>query len=142
MYDLSGKVALVTGAGGERGIGRAIAIRLAQEGADVIVNDIEAVPYPDLSSSWRGIPQVVEEIEALGRRAEGILADVADAAQVDDMVSQILDRFGHIDILVNNAGSRPGPDQAVPHGAPGRRDLRPRGAPQARLRGGAAPGRA
>lgn len=111
MHDLSGKVALVTGAGGERGIGRAIAVRLAQRGADVIVNDIEAVPYPDPSSSWGGIPEVVQEIEAQGRRAEGILADVSDAALVDNMVRQALDRFGHIDILVNNAGSRPGPDR-------------------------------
>lgn len=111
MHDLGGKVALVTGAGGERGIGRAIAVRLAQQGADVIVNDIEAVPYPEPSSSWGGIPEVVQEIEAQGRRAEGILADVSDAAQVDNMVRQALDRFGHIDILVNNAGSRPGPDR-------------------------------
>jgi NAD(P)-dependent dehydrogenase (short-subunit alcohol dehydrogenase family) len=111
MHDLSGKVALVTGAGGERGIGRAIAVRLAQQGADVVVNDIEAIPYPDPSSSWGGIPEVVQEIEAQGRQVEGILADVSDAAQVENMIRGALDRFGHIDILVNNAGSRPGPDR-------------------------------
>jgi len=111
MQDLSGKVALVTGAGGERGIGRAISVRLAQQGADVIVNDIEEVPYADPSSSWGGIREVVHEIEAMGRQAEGILADVSNAAQVDSMVHQVLDRFGHIDILVNNAASRPGPDR-------------------------------
>ena len=111
MYDLNGKVALVTGAGGERGIGRAIAIRLAQEGADVIANDIVALPYPDPQSSWGGIPDVVQEIEAIGRQAMGVLADVADASQVDNMIRQATDRFGRIDILVNNAGSRPGPDR-------------------------------
>ena len=66
MYDLYGKVALVTGAGGEHGIGRAIAVRLAQEGADVIVNDI--VSKPAATSDWEGLPQVIREIEALGRQ--------------------------------------------------------------------------
>ncbi len=113
MYDLSGKVALVTGAGSERGIGRAIAVRLAQQGADIIVNDIEKVPYAGPSSSWGGVGEVVREIQALGRQAEGILADVSDASQVNGMVQQAMDRFGHIDILVNNAASRPGPDRVL-----------------------------
>jgi len=119
MYDLSGKVALVTGAGGERGMGRAIATRLAQEGADVIVNDVTRNPYADRplrlgsgqASGWGGLPQVVREIEDLGRRAMGITADISDSAQVDNMVRQVLERFGHIDILVNNAASRPGRDR-------------------------------
>ena len=111
MGDLTGKVALVTGAGGERGIGRAISMRLARDGADVVVNDIVENPYPRMSPTWRGLPQVVEEIQALGRRAASILADVSDATQVDAMVRQAVERFGHIDILVNNAGSRPGPDR-------------------------------
>ena len=111
MYGLNGKVALVTGAGGEHGIGRAIATRLAQEGADVIVNDIVANPYADYQPGWGGIPEVVREIEALGRQAMGILADVSDATQVDSMMRQALERFGRIDILVNNAASRPGPDR-------------------------------
>jgi len=113
MYDLSGKIALVTGAGSERGIGRAIAVRLARQGADVIVNDVEEVPYADISSRWGGIREVVREIEAMGRQAEGILADVSEATQVDNMVQKALDRFGHIDILVNNAASRPGPDRVL-----------------------------
>ena len=111
MYDLDGKVALITGAGGEHGIGRAIATRLAQEGADVIVNDVAQNPYVDRQSGWGGTSDVVLEIEALGRQAMGVVADVTDSAQVDHMVLQALDRFGHIDILVNNAGSRPGPDR-------------------------------
>jgi NAD(P)-dependent dehydrogenase (short-subunit alcohol dehydrogenase family) len=111
MYDLKGKIALVTGAGGERGIGRAIAVRLAREGADVVVNDVAARPYGGDAAGWGGLPAVVGEIEALGRRALGIVADVADAEQVEAMVRQALERFGQIDILVNNAGSRPGRDR-------------------------------
>ncbi len=113
MYDLSGKVALVTGAGGEKGIGRAIATRLAQEGADVVVNDVASRPYSDSPTGWGGLPDVVKEIEALGRQGLGIVADVTDNSQVEDMVRQIVERFGHIDILVNNAGSRPGKDRVA-----------------------------
>ena len=117
MYDLNGKVALVTGAGGRHGIGRAIATRLAREGADVVVTDIPesvtAIRAEDRADGWEGLPSVVREIEAEGRQALGIFSDVSDSAQVDDMVSQVLDRFGKIDILVNNAGSRPGRDRVL-----------------------------
>ena len=109
MYDLSGKVALVTGASGERGLGRAIALRLAEEGADVVVNDI--VAQREGSVGWGGLPDVVREIEALGRQALSIVADVSDSKQVDDMVRQALERFAQIDILVNNAGARAGRDR-------------------------------
>ena len=111
MYNLNGKVALVTGAGGEHGIGRAIATRLAKEGADVIVSDVVSNPYDYVSSDWEGAPSVVREIEALGRQAAAILADVSDAGQVDALVNEGVERFGHIDIFVCNAGSRPGPDR-------------------------------
>jgi NAD(P)-dependent dehydrogenase (short-subunit alcohol dehydrogenase family) len=109
MYHLSGKVALITGAGGEHGIGRAIATRLAREGADVIVNDI-VTPPPD-ATGWGGLPEVVREIETLGRQSMGIVADVSDADQVYSMVRQAIERFGHIDILVNNAGAPAGRDR-------------------------------
>jgi len=109
MYDLSGKVALITGAGGELGIGRAICQRLASEGCALILNDLETKPYSE--SGWGGLPALAAEIEAQGRETLSIAADVADAAQVDRMVQQALAHFGHIDILVNNAGSRPGPDR-------------------------------
>ena len=115
MYDLSGKVAIVTGAGGRHGIGRAIALRLAQEGADVVVTDIQrgpgAIRPEDRLAGWQGLPSVVSEIEALGRESLGLFSDVSDSAQVADMVSRTLDRFGRIDILVNNAGSQPGRDR-------------------------------
>ena len=115
MYDLSGKVAIVTGAGGRHGIGRAIATRLAQEGADVVVTDIpqslDAIRPQDRAEGWEGLPSVVQEIEAAGRQALGLFSDAADSGQVEEMVGQVLARFGHIDILVNNAGSRPGRDR-------------------------------
>ena len=117
MYDLVGKVAVVTGAGGRHGIGRAIATRLAREGADVVVTDIPesvtAIRAEDRAGGWEGLSSVVREIEAEGRQALGIFSDVSDSAQVDDMVQQALDRFGKIDILVNNAGSRPGRDRVL-----------------------------
>ena len=111
MYNLNGKVALVTGAGGEHGIGRAIATRLAKEGADVIVNDVVGDPYAYDSNDWEGVPSVVREIEGLGRQAVTVLADVSDTDQVEALVNEGVERFGHIDIFVNNAGSRPGPDR-------------------------------
>lgn len=117
MYDLNGKVAIITGAGGRHGIGRAIALRLAQEGADVVVTDIQrstdAMRPEDRQAGWRGLDSVVGEIEALGRQALGLFSDVSDPDQVSDMVAQTLDRFGHIDILVNNAGSQPGRDRVL-----------------------------
>ena len=127
MYDLSGKVALVTGAGGRHGIGRAIATRLAQEGADVVVTDVrqslEAIRAEDRQDGWEGLPSVVGEIEAMGRRSLGLFSDVSDSAQVQDMVNQTLDQFGKIDILVNNAGSRPGTGPGA-GGRPRRRRFR------------------
>lgn len=110
MYNLSGKVALVTGAGGERGFGRAIAVRLAQEGADLIVNDVVQNPYSCPSSSWRGLDSVVQEITALGRSAVAIVADISNGAQVEKMVQDALEQLGHIDILVSNAASSHGRD--------------------------------
>lgn len=90
---LEGKAALVTGA--SRGIGRAIAISLAEAGADVAVN---------YSGSEQAAEEVVRQIESLGRRAFKVKADVASSAQVEEMVKQVLDLFGKLDILVNNAG--------------------------------------
>ena len=109
MYDLQGQVALVTGAGGEHGIGHAIARRLAVEGADVVVNDFVARPYPD--AEWSGLDAAVAEIKALGRRAAAVVADVGDPQQVDRMVAEALETMGRIDILVNNAGTIVGRDR-------------------------------
>ena len=90
---LEGKVAIVTGA--SRGIGRAVAIHLAQSGADVVVN---------YSGSEGAAQETVEAVQALGRKAIKIKANVANADEVAAMVEEAHKEFGHIDILVNNAG--------------------------------------
>lgn len=90
---LTGKTAVVTG--GSRGIGRAICIELAKQGANIVVN---------FSGSEAKAKAVVEEIEALGPKAIAVQADVADSASVDGLMKQALEAFGSIDILVNNAG--------------------------------------
>ena len=115
MYDFDGKVAGVTGAGGRHGIGRAIATRLALEGADVIVTDVEqsleAIRPEDRLEGWEGLTSVVKEIEGIGRKSMGMFSDVSDSHQVNEMITRTLSEFGKIDILVNNAGSRPGKDR-------------------------------
>lgn len=106
MYDLRGKVALVTGAAGAEGLGRAIALRLAKEGADLVVNDLS-----EEAGIRSGLPKVAKEIETLGQGALAVYADVRKADQVDQMVEKALERFGRIDILVNNAGAPAGADR-------------------------------
>lgn len=90
---LKGKVALVTGA--SRGIGRAIAIDLAKQGANVVVN---------YAGNEQKANEVVDEIKKLGSDAIAVRADVANAEDVTNMVKQTVDTFGQVDILVNNAG--------------------------------------
>lgn len=96
MSDLTGKVALVTG--GSRGIGAAIARRLAAEGADVALT---------FQNSEAQAKSVAAQIEALGRRAVALRADSAAAAEVRDAVHQAAGTLGGLDILVNNAGIFP-----------------------------------
>jgi 3-oxoacyl-[acyl-carrier protein] reductase len=90
---LEGQAAIVTGAG--RGIGKAIALRFAQEGADVGVVELD-----DATAA-----ATAGEIEAIGRRAHVAVADVSDPAQVDAAIGEIAGSFGRLDILVNNAGT-------------------------------------
>ena len=90
---LEGKVAIVTGA--SRGIGRAVAIALAAEGAKVAVN---------YAKSSQAADAVVAEIEEMGSEAIALQADVAQTDQVDALFSAVLERWGRIDVLVNNAG--------------------------------------
>jgi 3-oxoacyl-[acyl-carrier protein] reductase len=103
LFDLTGRVALVTGA--SRGIGSAIALALAAEGADVAVNYLSAAAKAEA---------VVEAVRAMGRRSLSIQADVSKAADVDRLVARTRAELGPIDVLVNNAGIiRPQPFEAI-----------------------------
>ncbi len=94
-YDfmLKGKVAVVTGGG--RGIGRAIALKLAENGADIVINYNSSPEYAEA---------VKNEIEELGVRAVAVKADVGKAAEVEELINTAVDLLGGVDILVNNAG--------------------------------------
>ena len=92
MKPLENKIALVTGAA--RGIGQAIALQLAADGADLALCDVKA--------EW--LEDTIAKVKALGRRAEGYSMDVANGAAVGEAVAKILADFGRIDVLVNNAG--------------------------------------
>ena len=92
---LEGKVAIVTG--GRRGIGRAFALAFAEAGADVAVCDRVVEDS--------GLEAVAEEIQRLGRRSLAIKADIAQKADIDNMVQKVMSEFGVIDILVNNAAT-------------------------------------
>ena len=89
--DLSNRVAIVTGSG--RGIGRAIALKLAEVGATVVVNDVD-----------EAAKAVAEEIKAMGGQSLPVLADVSSSADVSRLVEETIAAYGKIDILVNNAG--------------------------------------
>ena len=93
MKLLEGKVALVTGAG--RGIGKAIALRFAQEGANVAFTDL---------AINEAVEETVKEIEAMGVKAKAYASNAADFEETHEVVKQIVEDFGRIDVLVNNAG--------------------------------------
>jgi 3-oxoacyl-[acyl-carrier protein] reductase len=93
MKLLEGKVALVTGAG--RGIGKAIAVRFAQEGANVAFTDL---------AINEAVEQTVKELEALGVKAKAYASNAANFDETHEVVKQVVEDFGRIDVLVNNAG--------------------------------------
>ena len=115
MAGLEGKVALVTGAGGMRGVGRATVMKLAGQGADIALTDVhretDDLPPHEVRNSWRGIDAVSEEVSASGRQAFPVYCDLGDAGQVERMVSQVIDHYGRIDVLVNNARAIIGKDK-------------------------------
>ena len=107
MPDLSGKIAIVTGAGRYRGIGRDTALALARAGADVAVTGTGRSPdtFPDdeKEMGWRDIESVADEIRAMGRRALAIVADLGNPDQSRAIVDQTVSELGSLDILINNA---------------------------------------
>jgi len=115
LTGLEGKVAVVTGAGRMRSIGRPIAVELARAGCDVVVTGSgrPADRYPDdeKAAGWRDVESVADEVRALGRRALPAVSDVSDPAAVDALVEQVISEFGRVDIIINNAGAARGADR-------------------------------
>ena len=115
MGELDGKVAIVTGAGRLRGIGRACAVALAGLGADVVVTgtgrDPASFPPDEKAVNWRDVESTAEQVRELGRRALTLTVDVSDSGDVRAMVDRTLEEFGRVDILMNNAAFARGPDR-------------------------------
>lgn len=112
MYTLQDKVALVTGAGRRNGIGAAIALRLAQDGAHVVVTDLCAAPSTlphGGNAQWEELQAVADCVAKHGVQSLPIRADVSQTADVQAMIAQTKERLGRLDILVNNAGATIGP---------------------------------
>jgi 3-oxoacyl-[acyl-carrier protein] reductase len=108
MDSLKGKVALVTGAANKKSMGRAIAVRLAADGAKVAILDKFAVPksiWPG-DEDWGGLNAVVDEIRSQGSEGLAIVADVSSSQDIDAAVAKTLQQFGKIDILVHCVGIR------------------------------------
>ena len=100
-FRLEGKTALVTGGG--RGIGKVLALVLAEAGADVAV----------AARTYSEVQAVASDIEALGRRSVAIQADITDSQQAEEMVSKATEYLGRVDVLVNNAGATIGASSVV-----------------------------
>jgi NAD(P)-dependent dehydrogenase (short-subunit alcohol dehydrogenase family) len=109
MYaDLQGKVAVVTGAGRRRGLGAAMARRLAAEGCKVVLSDIGAPRGKEMPAEAIGtqseLQEIVAEIRVAGGNATGVVCDVLEEAQVRSLVAAAVKQHGRLDIMVNNAG--------------------------------------
>ena len=115
MSDLDGKIALITGAGGMRGVGRATVMKLAGQGSDVALSDVRRevsdLPPAEIRNEWGGIETVSQEVQALGRRAVPIYCDLSDPNEIERLVERTMTEFGRIDILVNNARAIIGRDK-------------------------------
>jgi 3-oxoacyl-[acyl-carrier protein] reductase len=110
-----GKVAVVTGAGRMRSIGRPIAVELARAGCDIVLTGTgrPAVQYPpeEQAAGWRDIESVADEVRALGRQVLAVVSDVRDLGSVERLAADVLAAFGRVDIVVNNAGAARGEDR-------------------------------
>ena len=117
LTGLEGRVAVVTGAGRMRSIGRPIASALARAGCDVVITGTGRSPadYPEdeKDAGWRDIDSVADEVRAEGRRALPVVSDVSDPDAIQALLAKIVDELGRVDIVVNNAGAGKGPDRAL-----------------------------
>ena len=115
MPGLEGKVALITGAGGMRGVGRATALKLARQGVDLALTDVQRetsdLPPGEVRTGWRGLDSVAEEVSELGSRCFTVFCDLGNGDQLEEMVDQVVANYGHIDVLVNNARAIIGRDR-------------------------------
>ena len=115
LSGLSGKVAVVTGAGRMRSIGRPIAVELARCGCDIVLTGTgrppEAYPDDEKDAGWRDIESVSEEIRAVGARALPLISDVANLDAVEELGRQVQKEFGRVDFVINNAGAARGSDR-------------------------------
>lgn len=116
LTGLEGKVAVITGAGRMRSIGRAIATELAKAGCDIVITGSGRAPemYPDdeKAAGWRDIESVAEEVRALGRRALPVVSNVADLDSVKSLAEQVMQEFGRVNFVINNAGAARAGDRA------------------------------
>jgi 3-oxoacyl-[acyl-carrier protein] reductase len=113
--ELKGKVAIVTGAGRMRGIGRGTAVVLARMGANVVVTgtgrDPATFPQDEKDAGWRDIQSTAEQIESYGVKALPLVSNIADEDDVQRMVDATVAEFGRLDIIVNNAAAPYGSDR-------------------------------
>jgi NAD(P)-dependent dehydrogenase (short-subunit alcohol dehydrogenase family) len=117
LTGLEGKVALITGAGRMRSIGRSIAMELARGGCDIVVTGSgrspEHYPEEEKAAGWRDIDSVAEEVRAMGRRALPVVSDVSDLGSVGQLADQVLAEMGRVDFIINNAGAARAGDRAA-----------------------------
>jgi 3-oxoacyl-[acyl-carrier protein] reductase len=115
LTGIDGKVAVVTGAGRMRSIGRPIAVWLARAGCNVVLTGTgraaEHYPADEVAAGWRDIASVADEVRAAGGKAFELVSDVSDPGSVDDLVRRTLDEFGRVDFVINNAGAARGKDR-------------------------------
>ena len=111
----SQEVAVVTGAGGMRSIGRAVAVRLALAGYDVVISDFarpaDRVGDDERAARWDGLTSVAQEVDHLGRRALPVVCDLTIASDVEHLIARAIDVYGRIDVLVNTARAFTYPEQ-------------------------------
>lgn len=115
LTGLQGKVAVITGAGRMRSIGRPIAVELARAGCNIVLTGTgrspEDYPEDEKSSGWRDIASVADEVREVGGNAIELVSNVADPRAVDELVEQTMAGFGRVDFVINNAGAARGSDR-------------------------------